>query len=127
VICVLGLALHGDVHELEKAAGPSRHARDLGADLETCKTYLITQGKFILILEAFIAVVIILYFGVLSRMSRARGDHSWLQFGWYCRQLRLPGLAFALIPSLTRALLTPVSRAKPFPLYAIPLKAGMKH
>src|SRR5262249_20217296 len=33
---------------------------------ETCKTYLITQGKFILILEVFIAVIIILYFGVLS-------------------------------------------------------------
>ena len=32
---------------------------------ETCKTYLITQGKFILILWAFIAVVIVLYFGVL--------------------------------------------------------------
>ncbi|MGH9937271.1 MAG: sodium/proton-translocating pyrophosphatase, partial [Blastocatellia bacterium] len=32
---------------------------------ETCKTYLITQGKFILILEAFIAAIIILYFGFL--------------------------------------------------------------
>ena len=35
---------------------------------ETCKTYLVTQGKFILILEAFIAVVIVLYFGVLSAL-----------------------------------------------------------
>src|SRR6266542_3573047 len=33
---------------------------------ETCKTYLVTQGKFIMILWAFIAVVIVLYFGVLS-------------------------------------------------------------
>ena len=33
---------------------------------ETCKTYLITQGKFLLILWLFIAVVIVLYFGVLS-------------------------------------------------------------
>ena len=32
---------------------------------ETCKTYLITQGKFILILEIFIGLVIALYFGVL--------------------------------------------------------------
>jgi Na+/H+-translocating membrane pyrophosphatase len=38
----------------------------------TCKTYLTTQGKFILILEAFIAVVIILYFGVLSGMEPFR-------------------------------------------------------
>src|SRR6266567_6550458 len=36
---------------------------------ETCKTYLVTQGKFILILEAFIAVVIVLYFGVLEHLS----------------------------------------------------------
>ncbi len=32
---------------------------------ETCKTYLITQGKFLLILEIFIGAVIVLYFGVL--------------------------------------------------------------
>jgi len=33
---------------------------------ETCKTYLLTQGKFLLILWVFIAVVIVLYFGFLS-------------------------------------------------------------
>ena len=33
---------------------------------ETCKTYLITQGKFILLLWVFIAVIISLYFGWLS-------------------------------------------------------------
>ena len=55
---------------------------------ETCKTYLITQGKFILILEAFIAVVIVLYFGVLSKDgAAARGHHSGVQFGRYRRQL----------------------------------------
>src|SRR5262249_23811964 len=32
---------------------------------ETCKTYLITQGRFLLILEAFIAAIILLYFGLL--------------------------------------------------------------
>src|SRR5204862_7644603 len=32
---------------------------------ETCKTYLVTQGKFILILEVFIGTVIALYFGYL--------------------------------------------------------------
>ena len=39
---------------------------------ETCKTYLITQGKFILILEAFIAVIIVLYFGILQGMEIPR-------------------------------------------------------
>src|ERR1700741_4701324 len=33
---------------------------------ETCKTYLITQGKFLMILEIFIGAVIVLYFGVLT-------------------------------------------------------------
>ena len=37
---------------------------------ETCKTYLITQGKFILILELFIGVIILLYFGVLLEFRR---------------------------------------------------------
>src|SRR5690349_2465127 len=39
---------------------------------ETCKTYLITQGKFILLLEAFIAVVIILYFGLLLHFAAVK-------------------------------------------------------
>src|SRR5215471_18122126 len=33
---------------------------------ETCKTYLMTQGKFLLLLEAFIAVIIVFYFGFLQ-------------------------------------------------------------
>src|SRR5208337_1992914 len=33
---------------------------------ETCKTYLVTQGKFIMLLWAFIAVIIALYFGWLA-------------------------------------------------------------
>src|SRR5438067_10854013 len=35
---------------------------------ETCKTYLQTQGKFLMILECFIGAIIVLYFGVLSGM-----------------------------------------------------------
>src|ERR1700723_2105161 len=33
---------------------------------ETCKTYLITQGKFLMVLEIFIGAVIALYFGLLT-------------------------------------------------------------
>src|SRR5579863_5742568 len=33
---------------------------------ETCKTYLITQGKFILLLWVFVAAIIGAYFGVLA-------------------------------------------------------------
>src|SRR6266511_647093 len=39
---------------------------------ETCKTYLITQGKFILILEVFIGIVMALYFGVLRHFEAQR-------------------------------------------------------
>ena len=36
---------------------------------ETCKTDPVTQGKFIMLLWAFIAVIISLYFGVLPRLT----------------------------------------------------------
>ena len=39
---------------------------------ETCKTYLVQQGKFLAILEVFIAVIIVLYFGFLSGMDAQR-------------------------------------------------------
>ena len=37
---------------------------------ETCKTYLVKQGKFLFLLWIFIAAVIILYFGVLRTTKR---------------------------------------------------------
>ncbi len=55
---------------------------------ETCKTYLITQGKFLLLLEAFIAVVIVLYFGLLLHIrSDASDHHSGVQPGRHRRKL----------------------------------------
>ena len=39
---------------------------------ETCKTYLVTQGKFILLLELFIGAIIVLYFGVLLHLEAFR-------------------------------------------------------
>jgi K(+)-stimulated pyrophosphate-energized sodium pump len=92
----------------------------------TCKTYLTTQGKFILLLEAFIAVVIILYFGVLSGMEPFRvviillfslvgiaGSYGVAWFGIRVNTFANSRTAFASL------------EGKPFPLYAIPLKAGM--
>ena len=38
---------------------------------ETCKTYLLTQGRFILILWAFIAVIMVVYFGWLRPVGAA--------------------------------------------------------
>jgi K(+)-stimulated pyrophosphate-energized sodium pump len=39
---------------------------------ETCKTYLLTQGKFILLLELFIGAVMVIYFGWLRGMPGGR-------------------------------------------------------
>src|SRR5579883_3203252 len=92
---------------------------------ETCKTYLITQGKFLAILEIFIGVVI-LYFGVLSGMEAGRvliilafsvigicGSYGVAWFGIRVNTFANSRTAFASL------------RGKPFPCYAIPLKAGM--
>src|SRR5439155_5395794 len=40
---------------------------------ETCKTYLITQGRFLLILWLFIGAIVALYFGTLAQTTNAAG------------------------------------------------------
>jgi K(+)-stimulated pyrophosphate-energized sodium pump len=93
---------------------------------ETCKTYLITQGKFILILEIFIGAIILLYFGVLLHMSALKvaiilifslvgiaGSYGVAWFGIRINTYANSRTAFASL------------EGKPFPCYAIPLRAGM--
>jgi len=127
LICVLGLGFGMAIYMKLKKLPVHRAMREISELIyETCKTYLITQGKFILILEAFIAVVIILYFGVLSRMEPLRvmiilafslvgiaGSYGVAWFGIRVNTFANSRTAFASLES------------KPFPLYAIPLSAGM--
>jgi len=93
---------------------------------ETCKTYLITQGRFLVILEIFIAAIIVLYFGVLSGLGALRvgiillfsvvgilGSYGVAWFGIRVNTYANSRTAFASLKGL------------PHPLYAIPLKAGM--
>jgi K(+)-stimulated pyrophosphate-energized sodium pump len=93
---------------------------------ETCKTYLITQGRFLAILELFIAVVIVLYFGVLSGLDPFRvviillfsvvgilGSYAVAWFGIRVNTYANSRTAFASL------------EGRPHPVYAIPLKAGM--
>ena len=55
---------------------------------ETCKTYLVTQGKFILILEVFVGLIIALYFGLILHFPAfPRRHHPALQPDRHCRQL----------------------------------------
>jgi K(+)-stimulated pyrophosphate-energized sodium pump len=93
---------------------------------ETCKTYLITQGRFLAILEIFIAVIIVLYFGFLSGLDPFRvivillfsvigilGSYAVAWFGIRVNTYANSRTAFASL------------EGRPHPVYAIPLKAGM--
>ncbi|MBL8909265.1 MAG: sodium-translocating pyrophosphatase [Archangium sp.] len=100
---------------------------------ETCKQYLITQGKFILILQIFIGTVIAVYFsmahmdikeGELPQAARVViilifsfiGIAGSYGVAWYGIRVNTFANSRAAFSSLT---------GKPFGTYAIPLKAGM--
>jgi len=93
---------------------------------ETCKTYLITQGKFIMMLEVLIGAIIVLYFGVLQHMPAVKvatvlafsvigilGSYGVAWFGIRINTYANSRTAFASL------------RGKPYDVYAIPLKSGM--
>jgi K(+)-stimulated pyrophosphate-energized sodium pump len=127
VVCMLGLLFGLAIYMNLKKLPVHRAMREISELIyETCKTYLITQGKFILILEIFIGIIIVLYFGVLSRMEPFRvaiilafslvgiaGSYGVAWFGIRVNTFANSRTAFASL------------EGKPFPLYAIPLKAGM--
>lgn len=105
---------------------------------ETCKTYLKTQGKFILLLWMFIAIVVAVYFGKLAlyrnpvtleethgfplslvgiillfSLIGIAGSYLVAWFGIRVNTFANSRTAFASL------------RGKPYPCYAIPLQAGM--
>ncbi|UWX58427.1 sodium-translocating pyrophosphatase [Chlorobaculum sp. MV4-Y] len=93
---------------------------------ETCKTYLITQGKFIIILWALVAAIIVAYFGGLNHLAPDKvvfilacsllgiaGSYTVAWFGMRINTFANSRTAFASLGG------------KPFPTYAIPLRAGM--
>ncbi|WP_434045741.1 MULTISPECIES: sodium-translocating pyrophosphatase [Sorangium] len=93
---------------------------------ETCKTYLVTQFKFILVLEVLIGAVMVLYFGVLRHMEATKvvvillsslvGIAGSCGVAWFGMRINTFANSRAAFASL---------KGKPFPTYAIPLKAGM--
>ena len=67
LFCVGGLLFGLAIYVQLKNLPVHRSMREISELIyETCKTYLVTQGKFILLLWAFIAVIIALYFGWLA-------------------------------------------------------------
>ena len=67
LFCIFGLGFGMVIYMRLKNLPVHRSMREISELIyETCKTYLVTQGKFMLMLWAFIAVIILLYFGVLN-------------------------------------------------------------
>src|SRR5262249_59114027 len=70
VVCVLGLAFGMTIFTRLKNMPVHRSMLEVSELIyETCKTYLVTQGKFILLLELFIGVIMVFYFGVLQHFN----------------------------------------------------------
>src|SRR5580704_11174285 len=131
LFCVFGLIFGLAIYSRLKNLPVHRSMREVSELIyETCKTYLFTQGKFLLFLWVFIAVVIVLYFGVLSpvpdkpvavtlpiillfSLLGMGGSYGVAWFGIRVNTFANSRTAFAGL------------RGKPYPIYQIPLQAGM--
>jgi len=130
VVCVVGLGF-GFLQYAQLQKLPVHKSMLEISELiyETCKTYLVTQGKFILALWGLLLAVMIGYFGFLQHMlSEAplklmailmfsligiAGSYGVAWFGIRVNTFANSRTAFASL------------RGKPYPTYAIPLQAGM--
>ncbi|GHT33176.1 K(+)-insensitive pyrophosphate-energized proton pump [Endomicrobiia bacterium] len=127
LICIFGL-LFGIYHFLGiKNLSVHKSMKSISELIyETCKTYLITQGKFIIMLEVLLAAIIVVYFGWLEHLAAIKvaaivlcsiigilGSYTVAWFGMRINTFANSRTSFASL------------RGKPFPLYAIPLRAGM--
>ncbi len=127
LVCIGGLAfgavIYGQIRRL-----PVHRAMAEVSELiyETCKTYMITQGKFLLILEVFTGVIMIGYFYFIQQLSVGEvalilafslvgiaGSYVVAWFGIRINTLANSRTAFASL------------QGKAFPVYAIPIKSGI--
>jgi K(+)-stimulated pyrophosphate-energized sodium pump len=139
VVCVLGLIFGLVIYNQLKNLPVHKSMREVSELIyETCKTYLVTQGKFIMVLWLFIGAIMVFYFGKLAKGSDPvtglathglpalkvaiivlfslvgiAGSYTVAWFGIRVNTFANSRTAFAAL------------RGKPFPCYAIPLKAGM--
>jgi K(+)-stimulated pyrophosphate-energized sodium pump len=126
-VCALGLLFGLVMYSQLKRLPVHESMREISELIyETCKTYLIRQGKFILVLEIFIGFVILLYFGFLVGFAASKvaiillfsligigGSYGVAWFGIRINTFANSRTAFASL------------KGKPFPCYSIPLRAGM--
>ena len=89
VVCVLGLLFGAWTYAGVKRLPVHRSMADISELIyETCKAYLIQQGKFLLILELFIGTIIVAYFCDDRLSGLAHRHHPALQPDRHRRQLR---------------------------------------
>jgi K(+)-stimulated pyrophosphate-energized sodium pump len=127
LFCLFGLGFGMVIYMRLKNLPVHRSMREISELIyETCKTYLFTQGRFIMLLWVFIAIIIMLYFGALQHMEAMRviiilafslvgiaGSYGVAWFGIRVNTFANSRTAFASLPG------------KPYPVYSIPLEAGM--
>jgi len=127
VVCVAGLAFGMWIYNQLKNLPVHRSMLEVSELIyATCKTYLETQGKFILLLELFIGAIMVFYFGFLRHFEPVKvvvilafsligiaGSYGVAWFGIRVNTFANSRTAFASL------------KGKPFPTYEIPLKAGM--
>jgi K(+)-stimulated pyrophosphate-energized sodium pump len=127
LFCVFGLLFGLVTYSRLKNLPVHRSMKEVSQLIwETCKTYLVQQGKFLLLLWIFIAIVIVLYFGVLLQYEAARvlmillfsvvgiaGSYGVAWFGIRVNTFANSRTAFASL------------RGKPYAIYQIPLESGM--
>ena len=139
IVCALGMAF--GIAAYAKIRGlPVHQSMAEISDLiyETCKTYLLQQGKFLLLLWVFIGAIVLLYFGSLAvtgvdatghiqrgfppfkvavilffSLVGMAGSYSVAWFGIRINTLANSRTAFAALTG------------KPYSCYSIPLRAGM--
>jgi K(+)-stimulated pyrophosphate-energized sodium pump len=127
IVCAVGLAFGMIVYKQLESMPVHKSMKDISELIyETCKTYLGTQGKFLIILELFIGSIIVVYFGVLRDLAAVKvlailgcsilGILGSIGVAWFGIRVNTFANSRSAFASL---------RGKPFPTYAIPLKAGM--
>jgi len=126
-VCLLGLVFGLVIYTQLKNLPVHESMREISELIyETCKTYLINQGKFLLVLEVFIGIIMAFYFGWLQSFEPIKvviillfsllgigGSYGVAWFGIRINTFANSRTAFASLAG------------KAYPVYAIPIKAGM--
>ncbi len=126
IVCVLGLAFGGWVYVGVKNLPVHRSMAEVSELIyETCKAYLVQQGKFLLILELFIGAIMVAYFALIGleaykiaivlifSLIGIAGSYGVAWYGIRINTLANSRTAFAGL------------KGEAFPVCDIPLRAGM--